>query len=49
MSLPNIVIISGVGIRDFNGLEEIWTVVGSENLFFEINFESTLFRKFLFC
>ena len=32
-ALPNIVIISGVGSRDFIEFEEIWTVERRENLF----------------
>ena len=45
---PNVVIISGVGNQNFGELEEIWTVVRSEEHFFrEINLKATLFWKFL--
>ena len=48
---PIVVIISGVGSRDYNDLEEIWTVIKNEHLFcfflFETIVEATLFSKFL--
>ena len=43
---PNVVIISGVRNQNFSELEEIWTVVRSEEHFFrKINLKATLFWK----
>ena len=48
---PNVVIISGVGSRDYSEFKEIWTVVKSEDLFlfylFKMIIEATLLSKFL--